>query len=234
MQPTQDKAKKGKKTTMNTRKYVATFTEGLLGTKPNDESIHETYVAAKRAEGIARDEIDAEKKTLECIERLEKGKTVFHRDAQGRPVIWDYQIKGFLKDAIKMLRQDPDSACSKITAYKGKIDGLVFVTPRQIVLELPEGTKMGTCERPLRAQTMQGERVALASSEEAPAGTTIHFEVTTLAPGLDKALDECWKYANLRFMGAWRNSGKGTAVVEEVVSDKSATDKKPKKGKKAD
>lgn len=201
---------------MKTKHYKAVFTEGLLATKPNDEKVHETYIASKREEGISSDELDAEARTLAEIERLEKGCTVFHRTADGTPMVWDYQIKGFLKDAIKALRRDPDSACAKLKNYKGVIDGSVFVKPRQIPLVLPDGETLGTCQRPLRAQTMQGERVALAQSEEAPAGTVITFEVLTLAPGLDKALDECWEYAQLRFMGAWRNSGKGTAIVEEI------------------
>lgn len=201
---------------MKTVNYKATFTEGLLATKPNDETVHETFIAAKREEGIAQDELDAETRTLNEIDRLEKGCTVFHRNAEGKPMVWDYQVKGFLKDAIKALRRDPNSACAKLKNYKGVIDGSVFVKPRQIVLELPEGKELGTCQRPLRAQTMQGERVALAQSEEAPAGTVIKFSVLTLAPGLDKVLEECFEYAQLRFMGAWRNSGKGTASVEVV------------------
>ncbi len=201
---------------MKTIKYKATFTEGLLATKPNDEAVHETYIAAKREEGILKDELDAETRTLNEIDRLEKGCTVFHRSEDGKPMVWDYQVKGFLKDAIKALRRDPKSACAALKNYKGVIDGSVFVKPRQIILNLPEGMKLGTCQRPLRAQTMQGERVALAQSEEAPAGTTMEFLVLTLAPGLDKVLDECFKYAQLRFMGAWRNSGKGTAEVKKV------------------
>ena len=201
---------------MKTTKYKATFTEGLLATKPNDEAVHETYVASKREEGPAKDELDAEARALAEIERLEKGTTVFHRNDKGQPIVWDYQIKGFLKDAIKAIRRDPDSACAKLKNYKGVIDGSVFVQPRQIVLNLPEGTKIGTCQRPLRAQTMQGERVALAQSEEAPVGTTIEFSVLTMCPGLEKPLKECWDYAKFRFMGAWRNSGKGTAEIEEV------------------
>lgn len=201
---------------MKTTNYKATFTEGLLATKPNDETVHETYIAAKREEGILKDELDAETRTLNEIERLEKGCTVFHRTEDGKPMVWDYQVKGFLKDAIKALRRDPKSACAALKNYKGVIDGSVFVKPRQIVLNLPEGTKLGTCQRPLRANTMQGERVALAQSEEAPAGTTMEFTVLTLAPGLEKVLDECFEYAQLRFMGAWRNSGKGTAEVKKI------------------
>lgn len=201
---------------MKVRKFKAVFTEGLLATKPSDEKIHETYVAAKKRDGVESDEMDAESKALAEIEDLEKGATIFHRTDDGKPMVWNYQVKGFLKDAIKALRRDPESACAKLKNFKGVIDGSVFIEPRKIVLNLPEGGEIGTCQRPLRAQTMQGERVALAQSEEAPAGTTIEFKVMTLAPGLDAVIDECFQYAKLRFMGAWRNSGKGTANVEEV------------------
>lgn len=201
---------------MKTIKYRATFTEGVLATKPNDERVHETYIAAKRREGPAADELDAEAKALAEIADLEKGKTIFHRDANGAPILWDYQLKGFLKEAIKALRRDPVSACAKIKNFKSVIDGSVFIKPRQIVLHIPEGKEIGTCQRPLRAQTPQGERVALAQSEEAPAGTYIEFQTLVLAPGLDDVLKECWAYASLRFMGAWRNSGKGTADVVEI------------------
>lgn len=203
---------------METKNYRATFTESLLATKPNDAEIHKTFVAAKEREA-SEDELTAEQRALAEIDALEKGKTIFHRDEDGCPIVWDYQIKGFLKEAFKSLRRDPTSAASKVKNYIGVIDGSVFIKPRKIRLILPDGASLGTCQRPLRAQTMKGERVALASSEEAPAGTTMDFSVTTLCPGLDQALKECWKYAELRFMGAWRNSGKGTAVVEEVTEE---------------
>lgn len=213
---------------METKHYRATFTEGLLATKPNDEEIHKSFVAAKEREA-SEDELTAEQKALAELDSLEKGKTIFHRNEKGEYIIWDYMIKGFLKEAAKALRRDPKSAWASVKAFKSIIDGNVFVEPRQIVLHLPEGTKMGTCQRPLRAQTMQGERVALASSEEAPAGTTMEFSILTLMPGLEKALEECWAYARLRFMGAWRNSGKGTAIIECLDED----EKGGKKGKKA-
>lgn len=200
---------------MKTKHYVATFTEGLLATKPNDSEVHESFVASKAMEAM-KDELTAEERTLGQIDALEKGKTVFHRDEDGTPMVWDYQVKGFLKEAMSALSRDKESACAKVKAFRKIIDGNVFVSPRKIRLELPEGEKLGTCQRPLRAQTMQGERVALASSEEAPAGTKMRFSVTTLAPGLEEALAECFEYARLKFMGAWRNSGKGTAIVEEV------------------
>ena len=196
--------------------YRATLTEGMLATKPADAAVHETYIAAKREAGMPHDELDAEERALRAVERAEKGCTVFHRDADNDPCIWDYQIKGFLKEAVAALKRDPRSACAKLKNFKKVIDGSIFVAPRTIKLVLPDGGEIGTCQRPLRAQTMQGERVAIACSEEVPAGTEFEFDVLTLCPGLDDVLDECWEYAKLRFMGAWRNSGKGTATIEEV------------------
>ena len=204
---------------METKRYKATFTEGMLATKPNDADVFETYIATKRDEGIAQDEVDAAKQTEAEVERIEKGKTVFHRNENGEPVIWNYQILGYAKEVIKALRRNPESEWKKskgLNGYKSIIDCNVFVKPRQIVLHLPEGKEITECSRPLRAQTPQGERVALAKSEEVPAGTTMEFEVFTTMPGLEKALKEVWDYAQFHGMGAWRNSGKGTCVIEEV------------------
>ena len=39
-----------------------------------------------------------------------------------------------------------DAASSGMTAYKTKIDKLVFVNPRHIVLEMPAGSKMGVLD----------------------------------------------------------------------------------------
>lgn len=216
---------------IKTKKYRATFLEGLLATNPNDAAVHETYIANKRAEGVAKDEIDAEAEALRRVENLEKGKTIFSRDAKGNPIIWDYQVKGYLKAAFKALRRDKNTECSKLAAYRGVIDCNVFVSPRQIVLNLPKGSTLGTCERPLRAETMQGPRVALASSEEAPAGTTIEFTVQTMGsdPLLEKALNECWEYAQFSFLGAWRSSGKGKALIECLDKDEDAETKGAKK-----
>lgn len=76
----------------------------------------------------------------------------------------------------------------KLMAYKKVIDGLIFVQPRKIVLDIPG--EITICERPLRAQTAQGERVALSRSEEAPAGTTCEFTVVCLDDNHEKAVRE--------------------------------------------
>lgn len=80
--------------------------------------------------------------------------------------------------------------------------------------------EMGNCQRPLRAQTMQGERVALANSEAIPAGSSIEFDIVMLDPG-DKAMIEEWlDYGSLNGIGQWRNSGKGAFTWEHVDPSK--------------
>ena len=96
---------------------------------------------------------------------------------------------------------------SKLTAYKKIIDGLIFVQPREIPIRF-DG-EVGICQRPLRAQTLQGERVALAMSEEIPAGAEIEFDVVCLADENEATVREWLDYGILRGSGQWRNSGKG-------------------------
>lgn len=180
--------------------------EPMLGTKTADPEVFTRFVASKRPDGPARDELDA---AARQDPDGSAGSTVFHRDEGGRPFIWDYQVKGFFKDACQSLRCAPGSRSSAVKAYKKAIDGLVFVAPRRIPLGLPEGGEVGVVERPLRAQTMRGERVALARSESVPAGTRLSVEVVLLDPALEPALREWLDYGALRGIGQWRNSGMG-------------------------
>jgi hypothetical protein len=156
---------------------------------------------------------------------VERGITVFPRTTDGKPYIYDYQIKGFFKDACSMLarqaKKDPETGkkkpvneSSKMTAYKKVIDGMIFPQPRQIEIHVPEGGSIGICQRPLRAQTPQGERVALSISEEIPAGAWCEFEVLLLDESHVPALMEWMDYGELRGLGQWRNSGKGRFTWE--------------------
>ena len=101
-----------------------------------------------------------------------------------------------------------------MTAYKKVIDGMIFPTPRKIPIVF--SGEIGYCQRPLRANTAQGERTALAISEEIPAGATLLFSVTCLDDKHLDAVREWLDYGALRGLGQWRNSGKGRFVWEEL------------------
>lgn len=187
---------------MKTDKYQVelVFQEEMLGTVPKDKEIYSTYIESKKPVEIEAEETDT-------IEMEEKGWTGFHSE-NDKPFIYDYMLKGFFKDACGMLRRQPKSESSKLKAYKKIIDGLIFVNPRKIFITL-KGGKLGVNERPIRIQGPQGERVALARSDTAPAGSSIEFEITILGGVSKKLLKEWMDYGILRGLGQWRNAGFG-------------------------
>ena len=196
---------------MKNIKVRITFLEEVLGTASADPEIHANFIASNAPDAPSRkEEIEA----VGVEEVTEKSMTVFPRGKDGQPIFWDYQINGFFKDACGMLRKVPDSNSSKIKAYKKEIDGLIFVEQREIPIQF-EG-EIGNCQRPLRAQTAQGERVALANSETIPAGATIEFSILCMVDSHVAAVREWLNYGELRGIGQWRNSGKGRFKWEEV------------------
>lgn len=74
-------------------KVRVTFTEAMLGTWPSNENVARDFIASKAPDAATvEDEIAA----IGADAVAEKGKTVFPR-VDGKPVLYDYQIKGFLK-----------------------------------------------------------------------------------------------------------------------------------------
>ena len=202
---------------MITLKVRVTFDEEVLGTANANPDIHQEYIASKAPDAM---KLEEEVAAIGSEEVFEKGMTVFSRDKNNNPIFWDYQIKGYFKDAFKFIRKIPKSACSGIKNYKQEIDGLIFVEPRQIPINV--NGEIGICQRPLRANTPQGERVALASSETISAGSYIDFSIKLLSDSHEKAVLEALEYGRLRGFGQWRNSGKGRFhyyVLERTVSD---------------
>jgi hypothetical protein len=192
---------------MRIRVYM---TEGFLGTKSGTPELLRDYIVAKNPNSLGEDELELNI-PKDVDEELTKGTTFFNRTEDGQPFIFDYQVKGFFKDAQGVLNR-----MNKMPAYKKIIDGLIFVKERKIMLQMPEGEEMGICERPLRAPTPQGERVAIARSEEAPAGTVLEFTIQVLDDKLMKNVKEWLDYGILRGLGQWRNSGKGRFSWEEI------------------
>lgn len=196
---------------MKTIKARITFFEEVLGTASANPDIHREYIASKAPDAMS---IEQELEAIGVDGVAEKSMTVFPRDAEGNPILYDYQIKGFFKDATGILRKVPGTKASKVKAYKKEIDGLLFVYPRMIPLHL--NGELGVCERPLRASTAQGERVALTSSETVPAGTYIDIEINCLTRDMYELAKECLDYGELRGIGQWRNSGRGRFRWEEL------------------
>ena len=200
-------------------KVRLTFTEDVLGTANADKNVHSEFIASKAPNAPSREE-EVEALGAEEVERKEM--TVFPRMENGSPMFWDYQIKGFFKDTCSALSRCKGEDYSKescgMKAYKKIIDGCIFPQPRKI--EINMNGEMGNCQRPLRAQTAQGERIALANSEAVPAGSWIEFTVECLEDKHAAAVREWLNYGRYKGLGQWRNSGKGRFTWEEAQNDR--------------
>lgn len=192
------------------------FTEPLLGTLSGNKEIAEEFILAKHPDGMSKEELEA---LANLPEAIEKSSTIFARDNDKNPMLWDYQVKGFFKEAcgamIDMETMKVEELKKvKLTQYlhKRTIDRLVFVKPRQIVLQLPkkiDKNKLKFLERPLRGQTMRGERISLARSEMVPAKTKIEIEIICMNKKLIDFIERWLDYGALKGLGQWRNASYG-------------------------
>lgn len=203
---------------------MITFVEPILGTANNNKNIHREFIASKAPDAISREE---EVAAIGVDEVEEKSMTVFARNENGDPIMWNYQMKGFFKEACGMLQRMKGEKCSKesckLKAYKKIIDGCIEPAGdadhgRQILLKVQDGVQIDDFQRPLRAQTAQGERIALANSEILPEGTTAEFFVKT-PDAYEDAVLEWLRYGRDHGLGQWRNAGFGRFEFELLGSE---------------
>lgn len=191
-----------------------TFQEPILGSQSTGQIASE-YIAKRAGFGEMPEE---EIETLP--DALDKGTTVFHKDAQGRPILFDYQIKGFLKNAGKVnngrLSCDP-----KMKNLRAKVQDYVFIEPRRIPIHLASDDEViEFLERPLRAETPMGPRVALARSEMIGAGAWVEFGMTVCGDLItEDILRELLDYGYHQGIGQWRNAGWGSFIYELAAEE---------------
>ena len=181
--------------------YRIELIEDLLGTVAKDKKLYETYMESKKPETVT----DKESASVEDIE--EKGWTGFHKDENGL-FLYDYLIKGFIKHAGNVLKD-----IVKVKNLRSKITDYVFVAPRKI--HLGQFDPDGVFERPLRAQTPQGERVCLARSDYVKAGVQFDFKVIII-PHKEisiATIDKLMEYGQFMGLGQFRNGSFGRFKV---------------------
>ena len=206
--------------------------EDLLGTVPLNPEVYAAHIVTKTRKEIAKASLSPElKKQYE--ERLdkggveeketvpeaeEKGHTGFHQDDDGL-FLYDYLIRGFLKAAASAIKDKVNRGKTKKIipwAHKAMVDELIFVSPRRIHLGKTEPD--GLLERPLRAETAQGPRVALARSDYISAGLEFDFEIHVIddikVP--KKLLIMLLKYGKEKGLGQFRNGSYGRFMFKMV------------------
>lgn len=182
---------------MEKKEFKIRFITEMLGTVTKDPEVYRTYIESKKPETEGEDEYLTVEKTEE------KGWTGFHKDDHGL-FIYNYMIKGFLKNAGNVLKDN-----LKVKALRSKLDNFLFVSPRRIYLGVDKPD--GVIERPLRAMTMKGPRVSLIRSDMINAGRTIDFELT-LIPHKEinwALIENLFEYGKLMGLGQFRNGGYG-------------------------
>lgn len=204
---------------IESRRYRLTGFTPLLGSQPAKEEIRTEYIASKAPSPERGREEDAMLPDLDS-----KGLTVFLRRPEDDALsMMDYHVIAFLKAACSVLAAENGikQAASKVNTY-------VFAEPRVIPV-LRNGKPIidedSVLERPLRAQTMQGPRVALAASERVDDPWTIEFTLKLIAnEGTPKSKAVSWEaleaaldYGALRGLGQWRNGGWGRFAWERVA-----------------
>ena len=198
-----------------------TFTEPLLGTLAGDPNVATEFILSKHPDGIPQQD------EVESLEEMkEKSSTLFSRNPEGRPLLWDYQVKGFLKSAClamitagTMTQDELKKVGLTKYMHKRTIDLIIFVSPRRLLLDLPDGidhNNLDFLERPLRGETMRGERIALARSESCSAGTKLRCAITSMNPKLNEYINRWLDYGVLSGLGQWRNSGMGRFTWAEA------------------
>lgn len=207
--------------------------QDLLASCPGNTDLLKTWIQDKAKPPITEDVREEEMEAL--LELPEKQMTVFPRDEEGNPLMWNYQIKGFFKEACKALRRCQGTECTKLVSHLSVIDNLVFVkgidyerSTRKIRIFMPEGATIERLVRPIRITDAKGTRVCLSASETVPEGSyfTCDIKVPILkadpdAKGAKRAdLRVCFKewldYGEDKGLLQWRSAGWGRFTYEVI------------------
>lgn len=183
-----------------------TLLEDLLGTIPKNKELYDKFIKSKKPETDGAEVEDGDK----YIEDLEEaGWTGFYSDKEKGLFVFDYYIKGFVKNAGNVLKKQ-----FAISALKSKITEFLFINPRKVYLGLFEPDDV--LERSIRVMTMQGPRVALIRSDVVNAGREISFQLELLKhPEVTiEVVRELFEYGPRQGLGQWRSGGYGRFEVK--------------------
>jgi hypothetical protein len=171
--------------------------------------------AKKGGSDITLDQIEETQNTA-VDEEAERPETGFCQDENGL-YIEHYMIKGFLKEAmialkgqLKIMGRSKQPSIMGDNSIKSAVNRYIHVFPEKIYLQHdePDGQIV---ERPLMADTPQGKRVALATSDYVDRGTKIECQVCVIKnPFFEmKHIKDAFSYGEFSGLGQWRSARKG-------------------------
>lgn len=85
-------------------KVRLTLTEEMLGTATANEQIYTDYIGSNAPDAPSLAEEVIEALGADAVE--EKAMTVFPKDSDGCPIMWDYQVKGFFQGYLRSSKRE--------------------------------------------------------------------------------------------------------------------------------
>lgn len=243
------------------------WTENALGTSPSNKQLLTDYIASRAPDAMSREEEIAQYGKNETMNKFiniyPKGKFLYDpekcrfwdpndarvplpedtdsfEEVENHPFLWNYQIRGFMKDSCGLLSRSGKDASgenesAKLSAFKKVIDGCIFVHPRRIGIQIPEtfldddgvtirhsfdeNGQLNILQRPMISNGPNGQNVAIAASEMIPKGSSIKFTIGMTSLKFKPAVIEWLNYACVHGISGWRNSGMGTCIWREIQPD---------------
>src|ERR1035437_1705455 len=214
------------------------FTETLLGSQPTDNiAINywrnkktRTLAAKLKKEGMAQKEAQATaaERVNESLELADEDNplhvTGFASDSRGLH-LWDNQLKGAIKGVSKILSLKvagkAKGEVSAITDIQNKL--WVFSPTGKRRIHLMRDEQLITepdrlLVRPLRAQTAQGMRTSIATSEALDPPLSVTFRIDLLRGHRIKRehLETIFSFGCFEGLGQWRSSGLGRYEVASL------------------
>lgn len=191
----------------------------ILGSVPLNKDVYSKFIATKARE-VERQRADSDVDNV--MDMPEEKATGFYRNTDGEIILKGYQVKGFLKEAAKVLKDQLN-----LKSYLSKMDNFVFIKEAEIPV-IKDGHTItetdGFLERPLRADTAQGPRTSLAKSEQITEGweltVTIRVVKNEKTPKSSEVtmetVEKLLAYGELKGLLQWRNAGYGSFTYEEA------------------
>ncbi len=139
----------------------------------------------------------------------------FYRDGNGRPLLLDRHIMGFLKEAAQALNEVYGDGLESTLTRK------VFIAPKEIPLELPDSATIDVVDRPPHLVKVDGRKVETIepTSEAAPIGTRVKCKLLVYPGVEEEVLVTLLDYGALKGMGLGRNQGYGKFRYELEATD---------------
>jgi len=197
-------------------------------------TVGKTGMSGECAKRLLEEEQENIKKDTTLQENLDemegKGITVIYRDKDGKPSLADHQIKGWIKQQISFLtsvnkykefKKEAKKEAKSDDFFKGDYikrwvsERISFINGERFFPINIKGESFFDC-RPLRAKTMMGERIALATSEVVPEGSTFEFRFLAYEEVSKEILQDLLERGSEWGLGQWANSGCGTFKVIEA------------------